>query len=733
MFANLPPNLLSRTLGQAKPSRRQFLTVMGGAGVGLMVGVSLPRVANAAASAEAQLNPFVIVRPDNTVVVLSKHLDKGQGTASGLATLVAEELDADWAQIRADFAPADATKYNNTLWGPVQGTGGSTAISNSFMQYREAGATARAMLVAAAADAWGVPAGEIAVEAGVLTHASGKSATFGELAEAAAAQTAPEQPVLKTPDQFTLIGREDLPRIDVQPKTVGAPIYALDYEPENMVVASIARPPKFGATVKSFDATEAKAVNGVIDVIQIPAGVAVIAKSTWPAFKGREALSIEWDETNAENRGSEELRAEYQALLDQTGPSFRADGDAEAALASADKIVEGTFEFPFLAHAPMEPHDVVIEFDGAAAHVWTGAQVPTLDQFVASATLGIEPKDVHIHTLWAGGSFGRRAIYDSHIVGEAAQLAKAWGKKQPIKIQWSREDDVRGGYYRPMYMHKVRAGLDAEGNIVGWSHRIVGQSILVGTAFEEALVHDGIDHTSVEGVLGSPYAIPHFAGELHTVAVGVPVLWWRSVGHTHTAYVMETIMDDLAHAAGRDPVEFRLAHLKDKPRHSGVLKLAAEKAGWDSPVPEGRFRGVAVHESFASYVAQVAEISMGDDGEFKVEKVVCAVDCGVAVNPDNVRAQMEGGLGFGIGHALRNEITLTDGEVDQSNFHDYEPMRITDMPEVEVHIAPSTEAPTGVGEPGTPPAAPAVSNAIFAATGERWRRLPFTSDQGGGA
>ena len=346
---------------------------------------------------------------------------------------------------------------------------------------------------------------------------------------------------------------------------------------------------------------------------------------------------------------------------------------------------------------------------------------------------GLSRKNVHVHTLWAGGSFGRRAIHDSHITGEAAQLVKLLGTKRPVKIQWSREDDVRGGFYRPMYMHKVRAGLDANGNIIGWSHRIVGQSILVGTPFEQALVHDGIDHTSVEGVLGSPYAIPNFAGDLHSVKLGVPVLWWRSVGHTHTAYVMETMMDDLAHAAGRDPVEFRLSHLKDKPRHAGVLKLAAEKAGWESPPAEGRFRGVAVHESFSSYVAQVAEISMGEDGEYKVERVVCAVDCGLAVNPDNVRAQIEGGFGFGFGHALRNEITLTDGEVDQSNFHDYEPMRITDMPEMEVHIVPSAEPPTGVGEPGTPPAAPAVSNAIFAATGQRRRRLPFTSDQDGGA
>lgn len=724
---------------QPQATRRQLLAAMGGAGLGLMVGLPLARRADAAATETAtdsadgtQFNPFVIIRPDDTVVVLSKHLDKGQGTATGLATLVAEELDADWAQMRAAFAPSDASKYNNLNWGPYQGTGGSSAIANSFMQYRDAGATARALLVAAAAQAWKVPAGEIAVQAGLLSHASGKQARFGELADAAAALPAPETVTLKDPEAFTYIGKS-FPRLDVRDKTVGAPIFALDMAPEGVLVAAIARPPKFGATVTSFDATEALKVRGVVKVLQIPAGIAVVAESTWPAFKGREALTVEWDESQAETRGSEELNALYADLTQKPGAPFRADGDAEAALAAADKIVEADFTFPFLAHAPMEPHDVIIEFDGAKADIWTGSQLQTVDQYVASATLGIEIPDVQVHTLWAGGSFGRRAIYDSHIVGEAAQLAKAWGSKQPLKIQWSREDDVRGGYYRPMYHHKVRAGLDAEGKVVGWQHRIVGQSIITGTPFEQALVHDGIDHTSVEGVMDSPYGIPNFAGDLHTVQVGVPALWWRAVGHTHTAYVMETMIDDLAQAAGRDPLAFRLELLKERPRHAAVLQLAADKAGWGDPLPAGRFRGLALHESFSSYVAQVAEISLDDDGGFKVERVVCAVDCGIAVNPDNIAAQMEGGIGFGLGHALRNEITLTDGAVDQSNFHDYEPMRITDMPSVETHIVASAEAPTGVGEPGTPPIAPAVANAYFAATGQRWRKLPFSANETGGA
>jgi len=715
-------------------SRRGFLIAMGGTAAGLMIGTRLGRIAQARTLEEAsRFTPFVIVAPDGTVTVLSKHLDKGQGAATGLTTLVADELDASWEQMKVEFAPADAKLYNNLNWGPMQGTGGSSAIHNAFMQYRKAGATARALLVQAAANRWGVPAGEITVRNGRIGHASGKEAGFGEFAADAASLPVPQDPELKTPDQFVFIGKE-VQRLDVADKARGAAMFTLDTELDGMVVAAIARPPKFGGKVKSFDATEARAVRGVIDVIEIPAGVAVIAGSTWPAFKGRDALQIEWDFAEAETRGTDQIREEYRALLDQPGTPFHVEGDAEAALAKAAQVVEGTFEFPYLAHAPMEPHDVVIRYSGDKAEVWTGSQLQTGDQAVAAAVLGLEPAQVDIHTLWAGGSFGRRAIYDSHIVGEAAQIAKLWseGQARPIKVMWSREDDVQGGYYRPMYLHKVKAGIDADGNIVGWQHRIVGQSILTGTAFEAFLVKDGVDATSVEGVHGTPYRIPNFSGDVHNTEVGVPVLWWRSVGHTHTAYVMETMMDDLAAAAGRDPVEFRLAHLgDDHPRHAAVLKLAAEKAGWGDPLPEGRFRGVAVHESFLSYVAQVAEVAVDPDGAYKVEKVVCAVDCGVAVNPDNIRAQMEGGIGYGLGHAIRNEITLTEGQVDQANFDTYEPMRISDMPVVETHIVASTEAPTGVGEPGTPPVVPAVSNALRQATGTRYRTLPFTRNQGG--
>lgn len=715
-------------------SRRGFLKAAGGTGMGLALGwtfgASLPGRAEAAAG-PAMFNPFVIVAPDGAVTVLSKHLDKGQGTATGLATLVAEELGASWAQMRADFAPADATKYNNLFFGPFQGTGGSTAMSNSWEQYRKAGAAARMMLVSAAAADWGVPAGEITVVDGVIAHKSGKSAGFGDFAEKAAAMPVPADVPLKDPKDFVYIGKR-FPRLDVKDKSEGAPIFTLDFVREGMLVAAVKRSPRFGGKVKSFDATEAKKVPGVVDVVQLPSGVAVVAHRTWQAFRAREALTVEWDDSAAEMRGTDALLQEYQALADQPGLPARKEGDAEAALASAAKVIEAEYHFPYLAHAPMEPHDVAIQVKDGKVDIWTGAQFPTVDHAVSSAILGIDQSNIQIHTLWAGGSFGRRAIYDSHIVAEAAELAKAWGKPDVLKIMWSREDDIQGGYYRPLMLHKVKAGLDKDGNLVGWTHRIVGQSIMTGTMFE-AMMKDGIDPTSVEGVSDTPYSVPNMSVELTSTKVGIPVLWWRSVGHTHTAYVMETMMDDLAREAGRDPLEFRLSMLKNHPGHAEVLTLAAEKAGYGKPLPEGHFHGIAVHESFSTLVAQVAEIAMDGRGGFKVVKVTCAVDCGIAINPDNVKAQMEGAIGYGLGHALRNEITLTDGVVDQANFDTYEPLRLSEMPVVDVHILPSANPPTGAGEPGTPPIAPAVANAVFNATGQRLRKLPMLKELSGGA
>ncbi len=715
----------------AHTSRRRFLQGAAAATAGLTIGfhwTGVPRIA-AAAAADGVLAPnaFVRVAPDNSVTVVIKHVEMGQGTYTGLATVVAEELDADWAQVRAEAAPADASRYNNLLFGQIQGTGGSTAMANSWDQLRQAGATARAMLVAAAAAEWNVPAAEITVERGVVKHAaSGRSAKFGALAAKAAAQPVPANVAVKDAKDFRLIGHR-VPRLDTHAKTDGTAQFALDVRLPDMVIAVVQRPPLFGATVRSLDPAAAKAVAGVIDVVQIPAGIAVVGKNFWAAKQGRDALKIEWDDSAAEKRGTPELAAAYEELAKKPGTPARKEGDVDAAFAGAAKRLAAPFKFPYLAHAPMEPLTCVVKLTGQACEIWAGDQFQTVDQANAAKTAGLKPEQVAIHTLYAGGSFGRRANAGSDYIVEAVGIAKALGADgKPVKLIWTREDDIRGGRYRPMYVHAIEAGLDQKGELVAWRHRIVGQSILAGTPFAAVMVKDGVDETSVEGASTLPYAIPNLAVELHTTEVGVPVLWWRSVGSTHTAYATEVFIDEVAHEAGKDPVAFRMALLKDQPRHRGVLKLAAEKAGWGRPLPKGGGRGVAVHKSFNTYVAQVAEVTVASDGKIKVDRVVCAVDCGVPVNPDVIKAQMEGGIGFGLGAVLYGAITLKAGAVEQSNFNDYQVLRIDDMPKVEVYIVPSTEKPTGVGEPGVPPVGPAVSNAVFAATGKRIRALPFS-------
>ncbi|MEQ1712052.1 MAG: molybdopterin cofactor-binding domain-containing protein, partial [Hyphomicrobium sp.] len=450
-----------------------------------------------------------------------------------------------------------------------------------------------------------------------------------------------------------------------------------------------------------------------------------LAKSTWPALKGRDALKVVWNDSKAEKRGTAEIVAGYKAMLDKPGLEVRKDGDAIAALKTAAKVISVDFEFPYLAHAPMEPMNAVVRFDGAKAEIWTGSQLQTIDQGVAAAVLGIKPEKVALTTLWAGGSFGRRGTPDAHYVAEACAIAKAYGRPVPIKTIWTREDDIQGGYYRPIYVHRIEAGLDAKGGIVAWRHRIVGQSIMDGTPFAAAM-KGGIDPTSVEGANTLPYAIPNLRVELATTKIGVPVLWWRSVGSTHTAHSTEHMLDIVARETGRDPLAMRLAMLGKFPRHAAALKIAAEAAGWGKALPAGRFRGLAVHESFKSVVAQVAEIEATDDGGVKVLRVVCAVDCGLAVNPDVVKAQIEGGIGFGLGAALKSAITMKGGVVEQVNFDGYDVLRMSEMPKVEVLIVPSAQLPTGVGEPGVPPILPAVANAMLAATGVRTVALPMT-------
>jgi len=742
------PNMMKRAAAHglslppmdATPSRRAFLRGAGAVGGALVIGAALPLPAGAATGeAPAVVGPptpmpgaFVRIAPDNTVTVLVKHLDKGQGTITGLATIVAEELEADWSQMRGEHAPADAKLYSNHFFG-LQGTGGSTAVANSWDELRMAGAAAKQMLIQAAAQRWKVPAAEITVAKGIVSHAkSGKSASFGDLATDAAALPVPQKVTLKDPKAYTLIGDAKLHRLDHVSKTDGTATFAMDVKRPGMLTAVVARSPRFGGKVASVDDAAARAVPGVVDVVRIPNGVAVVAKDTWSAIKGREALKVTWDDSAAEKRSTSRMVEDYRALAATPGIPAARRGDAGKALAGAAKTVEAEFVFPYLAHGPMEPLNAVIALAPDGAEIWAGSQFQTVEQQAVAAVLGLKPEQVKINTLFAGGSFGRRATPDADYLVEAAHIAKATGGKAPIHLVWTREDDIRGGKYRPLFLHRVKAGLDAKGNLAGWQHAIVGQSFLVGTPFEAFLVKDGVDHTSVEGVSDMAYAVPDLHVDLHSPASPVSTLWWRSVGHTHTAYAKEVMVDELAAAAGKDPVAFRMALLKDQPRLAGVLKLATEKAGWGKPLAAGpadtkRARGVAVHGSFNSFVAHVAEVTVDGQGRVKVDRMVCAIDCGIAVNPDVVKAQVEGGTGYGLGHALRNQITLTDGIVDQSNFDTYEPMRLSDMPAVEVHIVPSTERPTGVGEPGVPTAAPAVANAVFAATGKRLHTLPFST------
>ena len=723
-------------------SRRRF--VQGAAG--LTVAVYLPSTWAADAGpgkaggevvgeVHFEPNAFVRIGSDNTVTVISKHVEMGQGSYTGLATIVAEELDAGWSQVRVEGAPADAGRYNNLFWGPTQGTGGSTAIANSWEQLRKAGASARAMLVAAAAKQWKVPADEVSVSEGIVMHERSKhKASFGQLAKAAARETVPSEVRLKDPTDFKLIGKV-APRRDSADKINGKATFTQDVHLPGMLTAVVAHPPRFGATVKSFDAAKAKAIKGVVDVVQIPNGVAVLAKDTWTAKKGRDALEVVWDESSAFKLGSDAIFAKYHELAKSPGATARKDGNPDAAFAPPARVLRAAYDFPYLAHAAMEPLNCVVRFGKDHCEIWNGEQFQTIDQMKVAALLGLKPEQVTIHMLYAGGSFGRRANKDSDYVVEAASIAKAIGGRAPVKLVWLREDDTKGGYYRPAFHHVLEAALDAQGRLTGWRHRLVGQSILTGSAFESMMVKDGIDVVSVEGAANLPYAIANVEVDLHTPKdIGVPVLWWRSVGSTHTAYSTETFLDEVAAAVGQDPVAYRLALLDKHPRHAGVLKLATEKAGWSVPLAAGasgdkRGRGVAVHESFNTFVAQVAEVTVKSDGSVKVDRIVCAVDCGIAVNPDNVRSQVEGSVGFGLSAALHGAITLKDGVVEQSNFHEYAPIRINEMPKVEVHIVPSTEKPTGIGEPGVPPVAPAVANAIAAATGKRVRNLPISAEQ----
>lgn len=669
-------------------------------------------------------NTFLMIGRDNTVTVLSKHIEMGQGPFTGMATLVAEELDADWSQMRADHAPSNPVLYKNLLFG-VQGTGGSSAIANSYEQMRKVGAAAREMLVTAAAAEWKVPASEISVESGVIKHSSGKQAGFADFAEKAMALPIPSNPKLKDPSQFKLIGKEGVvKRLDSMAKSDGTAQYTLDIHEPDMLTVMIARPPRFGATVVSFDASAAKSVPGFVDAKQVPTGVAVYANGFWAARQARDLLKITWDDSKAEKRGTAQLLTEFRDLAKTPGKIVKQDGDFDTSMAKGGRVVEAEFVFPYLAHAPMEPLNAFIHWQGDTASARYGSQFPTPDHASIAKILGIGMDKLHLQTILAGGSFGRRAQQTTHVAIELANVAKAFGPGKPLKLVWTREDDMRGGYYRPFSVHRMR-GVVRDGRIEAWSDTIVGQSIMKGSPFEAMAMKDGMDSTAYEGSNEIPYDIANFKCDLHQVDVGVPVLWWRSVGHTHTGYAVEAFVDELLEAAGKDPVEGRLELMSKKPRHAGVLRAVAEASDWkNAKLEPGRARGVAVVESFNTFVAQVVELSMTGEGP-KVHKVWCAVDCGIAVNPDIIRAQMEGGIGFGLGHILYADVTMEDGRVTTSNFDNYRSLRINEMPEIHVTVVKSNEKPTGVGEPGVPPIGPAVANAMAKLGHIRPRQLPI--------
>jgi len=711
--------------------RRDFLKTSAAVGGGLLLSLYVPEwaladntheaTALAATPAPFAPNAFVRIGTDNIVTVIVNKSEMGQGVYTSLPMLVAEELEADWSKVRYEPAPVDAA-YNHTVFG-MQMTGGSTSTASEWDRLRQAGATARVMLIGAAAKNWNVDPASLRAENGfVINPASGARASFGSLADDAAKMTPPKDVPLKDPKDFKLIGKPTR-RLDTPDKINGTAQFGLDVAIPGMMTVLIARAPVFGGKVLRFNADKTKAVPGVKDVVQIPSGVAVIANGFWPAKQGRDKLEITWDDGPNAALSTISMREQYAALSKTPGLVARKVGDPTKALAAAAKTITAEYEMPYLAHAAMEPLNCVVDLHSDRCEIWTGTQFQTGDRAAAAATAGLKPEQVQIHTTMLGGGFGRRANPANDFVIEAVQVAKA--AKVPVKVVWTREDDTRGGWYRPMWYDHFVGGVDDKGNPVAWTHTIVGQSIMAGTPFESFGIKDGIDGASVEGAADLLYGIPNLQVDLHTPKIGVPVLWWRSVGHSHNGFAVEAFFDELAHAGGKDPYELRRTLLANQPRMRGVLDLVAQKADWGKKLPPGRARGIATHFSFESYVGQVAEVSVDKLGAVTVHRVVCAVDCGRVVNPDTVKSQMEGGINFGLTAALKTEITLDRGRVQQRNFHDYQMLRINEAPQIEVYIVPSTEKPTGVGEPSVPPVAPAVANAIFAATGKRIRKLPI--------
>ena len=705
-------------------TRRLFLKGGLAVGAGLVIGLRLPTGRSPLEAAQQgrifEPNAWIRIDREGMVTIINGQSEMGQGILTSMPMVVADELEADWTKVKVEQAPADPA-YNNPR-RQAQFTNSSASIRDHIEVWRRAGAAAKEMLIAAAAKEWGAPVSECYAEQGVVIHRpSGRKLNYGELAEKAAALPVPQNPKLKTPDQFKFIGKK-VSRLDTSDKVTGRAVFGIDVKVPGALVATVQRCPVFGGKVASFDATRAKAVRGVRHVVQISSGIVVVADSYWAARRGREALQINWDYGPNASQNSAAITRTYADLAKQPAPVARGEGDVANALQKAPRILEAVYEVPFLAHATMEPMNCTAHVRPDGCDVWAPTQSQTGAQQAAMRITGLPREKVRVHTTLLGGGFGRRGQTD--FVEDAVETSKAVGA--PVKVIWSREDDMQHDFYRPATYNLLQAALDSQGIPIGWLHRIVGPSIMV---WQGQALQNGIDRHMIPGAADLPYAIPNLQVEYRYKEVGVPLGFWRSVGESQNAFITESFMDELAHAAGKDPYEYRRMLLGKSPRHRGVLELAATKAGWGTPLPSGRHRGIAVALSHGSWAAQVAEVSVSPEGSMRVHRVVCAVDWGKAVNPDHIRAQVEGSVVFGLTAALYGAITIENGRVQQSNFHDYPMLRMNEMPTVEVHIVPSAERPSGVGEAAVPQIAPAVVNAIFAATGKRIRRLPIRAEE----
>ena len=704
-------------------SRRGFLKTGAAGATGLVIGFYLPGRFEALAAPvamvpPASLNAWMLISTTDVVTIMIDKSEMGQGILTALCMIAAEELDCDWKKIHTEFAPA-AKEYFNPAFG-MQGTGGSSSVRSSWDPMRKAGAAARDMLLQAAAQKWGVYKGACRTENGVIYHdATKRKLTYGSVAEAASKLTVPQDVPLKDPKQYRIIGKPTK-RLDTPDKVDGRAQFGIDVKQPAMLYAVVARCPVFGGKVASFDATKAKAVPGVKSVVEISRGIAVVADNTWAAMQGRRALDVKWDEGPNANASSDSISKLFADQMSQPGAEARKEGDAASALTGAAQKIEAVYEVPYLAHATMEPLNATADVRADRVDVWAPTQFQTMAQGMAAKVSGLKPENVFIHTTYLGGGFGRKAGTD--FVMEAVETSKAIGR--PVKLTWSREDDTQHDYYRPASYAKLVGGLGADGWPVAWTTRIACSSIM--EAWFPGSTKNNLDPTSVEGVANLPYSIPNIQVDYVRTEPGIPVGFWRSVGASQNGFFSECFVDELASAAKKDPYEFR-RHLLDKaPRQLGVLELAAQKAGWDKPLPAGRFRGIAVLEAFQSYAAQVVEISVDRKARsVKVHRVVCAVDVGRVVNPANIAMQSESAIVYGLSSALYGAITISGGRVTQTNFNNYPVLRLDAMPVIETYIVPSEEKPTGAGELAVPPVVPALCNAIFAATGKRIRRMPI--------